>query len=302
MKKKLLVLIPLIIAIVTFIFVYRYYNKEDKTTTLTVSEKRWVEENNEKEYDFEVVNDYPLYGLNGTGVIFDFIDDFEEKIGIEFNKIPYLKTSIPTENSFRIRILSNDEKVEKNDLPLFIDNYVAVGKTYQRINHIKDIKNQVIGVFKEDSEDVSFYLKNGSNISYKPYSKIEELYTALDNEEVNMIIVPNVMYLNYTIQKDKYFINYYFNEMKKQIVLTLSETNKELNTIETKYYNKWRQTNYIEEYNERYLEYYLETNKLDAKTKATLISKNYVYGFVEYAPYVVNVNGNVAGIAGEYID
>ena len=63
MKKKLLVLIPLIIAIVTFIFVYRYYNKEDKTTTLTVSEKRWVEENNEKEYDFEVVNDYPLYGL-----------------------------------------------------------------------------------------------------------------------------------------------------------------------------------------------------------------------------------------------
>ena len=152
MKKKLFVIIPLIIAIVTFIFVYRYYNKEDKTTTLTVSEKRWVEENNEKEYDFEVVNDYPLYGLNGTGVIFDFIADFEEKIGIAFNKIPYLKTSIPTENSFRIRILTNDEKVEKNDLPLFIDNYVAVGNKYQRINHIEDIKNQVIGVFKEDSE------------------------------------------------------------------------------------------------------------------------------------------------------
>ena len=79
MKKKLVVAIPLIIAIVTFIFVYRYYNKEDKTTTLTVSEKRWVEENNEKEYDFEVVNDYPLYGINGTGVIFDFLSDFEEK-------------------------------------------------------------------------------------------------------------------------------------------------------------------------------------------------------------------------------
>ena len=134
MKKKLIVIIPLIIAIVTFIFVYRYYNKEDKTTTLTVSEKRWVEEHNEKEYDFEVVNDYPLYGLNGTGVIFDFIKDFEEKIGIEFNKIPYLKTSIPTENSFRIRILSNDEKVGKKDLPLFIDNYVAVGSKYQRID------------------------------------------------------------------------------------------------------------------------------------------------------------------------
>ena len=302
MKKKLIVIIPLIIAVVTFIFVYRYYNKEDKTTTLTVSEKRWVEENNEKEYDFEVVNDYPLYGLNGSGVIFDFIDDFEEKIGIEFNKIPYLKTSIPTENSFRIRILSNDEKPGKKDLPLFVDNYVAVGSKYQRINHVEDIKNQVIGIFKEDSEDISFYLKTGTNISFKTYSKIEDLYTALDNNEVNMIIVPNIMHLNYTIQKNKYYINYYFNEMKKQIVLTLSDNNKELNTIVTKYYNKWRQTNFIEEYNAEYLNYYLETNQLDAKTKATLISKNYIYGYIENAPYEVKVKGKVAGIAGEYID
>lgn len=302
MKKKLIVIIPLIIAVVTFIFVYRYYNKEDKTTTLTVSEKRWVEENNEIEYDFEVVNDYPLYGLNGTGVIFDFIADFEEKIGIEFNKIPYLKTSIPTEDSFRIRILANDEKVGKKDLPLFVDNYVAVGNKYQRINHVEDIKNQVIGVFKEDSEDVSFYLKTASNTTLKTYSKIEELYTALDNNEVNMIIVPNIMYLNYTIQKNKYYINYYFNEMKKQIVLTLSDDNEQMNTIVTKYYNKWRQTKFIEEYNKEYLNYYLETNKLDAKTKATLISKNYVYGYIENAPYEVKVNGKVAGIAGEYID
>ena len=302
MKKKLIVIIPLIIAVVTFIFVYRYYNKEDKTTTLTVSEKRWVEENNEIEYDFEVVNDYPLYGLNGTGVIFDFIADFEEKIGIEFNKIPYLKTSIPTENSFRIRILANDEKVGKKDLPLFVDNYVAVGNKYQRINHVEDIKNQVIGVFKEDSEDISFYLKTASNTTLKTYSKIEELYTALDSNEVNMIIVPNIMYLNYTIQKNKYYINYYFNEMKKQIVLTLSDDNEQMNTIVTKYYNKWRQTKFIEEYNKEYLNYYLETNKLDAKTKATLISKNYVYGYIENAPYEVKVNGKVAGIAGEYID
>ena len=70
MKKKLLISIPIIIAIIAFICVYRYYNKEDKNTTLTVTEKRWVQDNSEKEYDFEVVNDYPLYGLNGAGVIY----------------------------------------------------------------------------------------------------------------------------------------------------------------------------------------------------------------------------------------
>jgi len=116
MKKKIIIILSLLIAAVTFLFVYRYYNKEDKTTTLTVSEKRWVEENGEQTYDFEVVNDYPLYALNGEGVIFDFLDDFEEQVGIEFNKIPYLKSSIPTTDSYRIQILNNDDKPSKNDL------------------------------------------------------------------------------------------------------------------------------------------------------------------------------------------
>lgn len=302
MKKKLLITLPILIALIAFIFVYRYYNKEDSTTTLTVSEKRWVEDNNEKEYDFEVVNDYPLYGLNGEGVIFDFLNDFEKNIGITFNKISYLKSANPNSNSYRIRILNNDEKISKKDLFLFNDNYVAVGKKYQRLNHITDMKNIKFGILKEDKDEISYYLKSGSNLSYESYDDITKLYNALDQGTVNMIIVPNIMYLNYTIQNNKYFINYYFTELKKQIVLTLSNDNNELNNIVTKYYNKWRQTKYVSEYNDEYLNYYLTNNKIDAKTKAKLISKNYVYGYVENVPYEKKVNGKVAGIAGEYID
>lgn len=302
MKKKVIIILSLLIAAITFIFVYRYYNKEDKTTTLTVSEKRWVENNSEKAFDFEVVNDYPLYGTNGEGVIFDFLDDFEEQVGLEFNRIPYLKSTGPTADSLRIKILENREKPTKKDLFLFNDNYVAIGTNYQRINHIKDMKNIVFGVFKNDLEEISYYLKSGTNLSFKTYESITDLYKALDSTEVNMIIVPNIMFLDYTIEKNKYSINYYFTEMKKQIVLSLSESDKELNNIVTKYYNKWRQTNYVKEYNDAYLDYYLEKNKLNAKTKAKLISKNYVYGYVENAPYEVKVNGNLAGIAGEYID
>ncbi len=302
MKKRLLIIIPLIIATITFVFVYKYYNKEDKNTTLTVTEKRWVEQNSDKEFDFEIVNDYPLYALNGTGVIFDFIKDFEETIGIEFNKISYLKNQEPTTNGFRIRILNNDDKLSKNDLFLFSDNYVVVGKEYVRISHITDMKNIQFGVLKEDADEVSYYLKGGTNISYNSYEDITKLYEALDNNEVNMIVVPNIMYLDKTIQKEQYYINYYLTEIKKQIVLTLSKQDKQLNTIVTKYYNKWRQTKYIKEYNSEYLSYYLENNKLDAKTKATLVSKNYVYGYVENLPYEKNVNGKVEGIAGEYID
>ena len=302
MKKKLIIIIPIVIAIVTFIFVYRYYNKEDETTTLTVREKQWVQEHVDQTYDFEVVNDYPLYGLNGEGVIFSFLDDFEENIGLEFNRIPYLKESDTQTDSFRIRILDNDEQLGKKDLTLFNDNYVAVGKTYQRINNIKDFKNVTFGIFEEDSNNISYYLKSGNNLSYKTYKTIEEIYQALDNDEVDMVIVPNIMYLNYTIDNDKYAINYFFTEMQKQIVLTLSKDNEELNEIVTKYYNKWRQTKYVEEYNDAYLDYYLEANELDAKTKAELISKNYVYGYVKNPPYEQLVNNKVAGIAGEYVD
>ena len=302
MKKKLLIIVPIVIAALTFVFVYRYYNKEDKTTTLTIREKQWVQENADKTYDFEVVNDYPLYGLNGEGVIFNFLDDFEKNVGLEFNRIPYLKDSKPSGKSFRIRILDNDADLGKKDLPLFNDTYVAIGKTYQRINSIKDIKNTTFGVFKEDSEDISYYLKSGTNLSYTTYDSIADLYNALDNNEVDMIIVPNIMYLSYTIEKDKYSINYFFTEMQKQIVLTLSDDNNQLNEIVTKYYNKWRQTEYVKEYNEAYLNYYLDANKLDAKTKAELISKNYTYGYVDNPPYEQMVNGKVAGIAGEYVD
>ena len=117
-----------------------------------------------------------------------------------------------------------------------------------------------------------------------------------------MIIVPNIMYLDYVIEKDKYIINYFFTEINKQVVLTLSNDNDKLNDIVTKYYNKWKLTKFVEEYNAAYLDYYLEKNNLTAKQKANLISKNYVYGYVENTPYEVKVHGKLAGIAGEYVN
>lgn len=302
MKKKLIIILPIAIAAAVFFFTNRYYNKEDKTTTLTISEKRWVEKNNDKTYDFEVVNDYPLYAMNGEGVIFNFIKDFEDTVGIEFNIIPYLKTSSPSTDSYRIEILKDDTKLSENNLLLLSDNYIIVGKNYERINNTSDMKNITFGVFESDAEEVSYYLKGGTNLSYKQYKSITELYDALDKDEVNMIVMPNIMYLDYTIEKDKYFINYYLTEMQTQLVLTLSDNNKELNKIVTKYYNKWRLTKYVDEYNESYLNYYVQKNNISAKTKASLISKNYTYGYISNAPYEVKVNGKAAGIAGEYID
>lgn len=301
MKKKLFFLIPIIIVFSVFVGVYSYYNKQDAKNSLTVTEKKWVEENKSKVIDFSVINDYPLYGLNGEGVFFNFLTDFEQDVGLEFNKVSYLKEETTNSKGYSFRVLDNDTKLTKNDLLLFNDGYIALGREYQRINHISDMKNITFGVLKNDASDISYYLKSGSNLVYKSYDSVDALFTALDSNEVNMIIIPNIMYLNKTIGKKEYIINYYFTEMKKQVVLTLAEDNYKVNTIIKKYYKKWKSSEYVNVYNQAYLDYYMKENNISSKTKADLISKNYVYGYVENSPYEVDIDGKVAGIAGEYI-
>ncbi len=302
MKKKLIFAIAIVIAVVTFIFVYRYYNNEDKTTSLTVSEKRWVQDNKSKSVDIEVINDYPIYGMQGDGVFYDFINDLKKNVGLSINEIPYLKTSTATTDSIRFRILNNDEKLSDKDLVLFNDYYIAIGKTYQRINRIKDMKDLSYGVFESDKDLISYYLKSATNISYKTYKSIDDMYNALNNGDVNMIIVPNIMYLDKTISNSDYSINYYFTEITKKIVLTLSDNNEELNNIVNKYYNKWKKSRFVDEYDKEYFDYYVKKNKLSSKDKAALVSKTYTYGYVENSPYEVKKNGKIVGIAGEYLN
>lgn len=301
MKKKLLI-IPIIIAALAFIFVYRYYNHEDKSTTLTVSEKKWVQDNSRKTIDIEVVNDYPIYGMDGKGVFYDFVDDFSKNVGLDFNKIPYLKESETTTDSLRFQILDNDQKLTKNDLLLFEDYYIAIGRNYERINRIKDIKDVTFGIFDQDAETLKYYLKSATGISYKTYKNIGEIYQALDKNQVNMIIIPNVMYMDKNISSDQYSINYYFTEITKKVVLTLTNNNEELNNIVKKYYTKWKETKFIERYDKEYFDYYIKENNLTSKEKASLVSKVYTYGYVDNKPYETKKNGKVVGIAGEYIN
>ncbi len=302
MKKRIMIIIPILIAVIAFVGLYLYYNVEDGQTSLTVTEKRWLEKNTGTILDFEVINNFPLYGMNGNGVFFQFISDFEKDTKVEFNKIPYLKESNPSGTGLRFRVLNNEIALTDNDLLIFEDSYIAVSKTYQRIGHISEMKDIKFGVFAQDAAELSYYLKDGSNITYQSYDTIDQLYQGLDNGDVNMIIIPNIMYLDKLLGKNDYSINYFFTEMSKKVVLTLSDNDTKLNDIVKKYYINWKNHNYVKEYNKAFLDYYVEKNNLNAKTKAELISKNYVYGYVENAPYEVTINKKVSGISGEYLN
>ena len=304
MKKKTFIILPLFVVVIVFLGVYFYYNKEDSKTSLNVNEKKWVEENNRTMIDVNVLNDYPLYGLDGEGVFFKFLNDFQKDVGLDFNKSAYSKEDSLNSKDYSFKVLDSDSKLTNNDLLIATDGYIAVGKEYERINKVSDFKDSVLGVFKNDAAPISYYLKSGSNLAFKSYNTIDELFAALNSDDVDMIIIPNIMYLDKTIDNNGYYINYYFTEMKKKLVLTLSKDSSmmKLNTIVKKYFKKWKKDDYVKEYNKIYFDYYVNKNDITSKKKADLVKKNYVYGYVENYPYEVPLDGVVSGIAGEYLN
>lgn len=300
-KKQLFIIIPIIAFVVAFIGVFFYFNFQNRKTNFTLSEKEWLEENANTKIDFEIVNNYPVYGMDGEGVFFNYVDSLENKTGLEFNKIPVLDSE-KTDGSYSIRILNNDEELGKDDLLIFNDSYVAIGLQAMTITKEEDIQNLKLGVLSDDMSEVSYYLKSSNNISYVSYDNINKLYKGLDDKKVNLIVVPYMRYLDKIIASSKYYINYYFTDLSKKAVLTLNSDNKTLNSIIKKHFDSWKRKSYVDNYNSELLDYYLEKNDVSDKVKTELISKSYVYGYVENVPFEVTTNDSVEGIAMEYIN
>ena len=90
-----------IIAIAVLVFIalfFIYYYRE--SSLLTTDDKKWLSENGKKIVDIEVFNDVAVYGMNGNGVIFNFLDYISDETELKFNKIPYLKEEGTITNSY----------------------------------------------------------------------------------------------------------------------------------------------------------------------------------------------------------
>lgn len=299
MKKKFIFIIPVLLLVVTFVGVYFYFNSRDNITNLTISEKRWIEQNSSQKVDIEIYNNYPVYGDAGVGVFFDFIKDFEDNTDLLFNRIPY--TDETTSNSYRIRILRNEEPLSTKDILIAEDNYVAISKNNKVLTNINNFANTKVAVLKDDSAELTYYLKTADAVTFIPTTSISELVDALNSDKADYIIVPKLANLDVILENNNYYINYNFNEMTQKIVLTLSDNNEELNNIISKYYRSWKSRKYVSEYNKQYFNYYVAKSNINDKAKADLVSKTYVYGYVKNDPYEVIVDGEIQGLAGEYI-
>lgn len=292
MKKKkaiiisgLLFLLLIIVGVVYFIF-----NKEDKKSTLTLVEKQWIESNKNNVIDFGLINDVAILNNSGEGIIFDFMNNIEENTGLDFNKVSY-KYGDDLKEDYSFKVV---DEVTDDDILIYSDNYVLIGKENEKYNSIEEIKNSIIGVLEDTMDITNKYLAN-NDISYKSSNNITELLNSIIENSVDYIVLPKLVFLSNIKAENDLYINYNITEINDNYVITLGET-KKLNNILKKYYKKWSSENFDKSFMNKFANTYFNNKNVEEQSKVKFKSKRYVYGFVEDAPFDIEVNGKLVGI------
>lgn len=289
-NKKIGIIAIVVVLILGSIGVVRFFTKEDQKTALTVVEKKWIEDNKNDVIDFAALSNVPIVSDNGSGLLFDFLDDLETETELVFNKLSYDNN----EESTTEYSLAKKNEVSSDDLVLYQDNYILVTKENEYYTDVDEIKDLTIGVLNDDQKAIEEYLTGSSNITYKTYDSNDAVLNALTNNEVTAIALPKLDYLESILTSDDIHISYNITEYKINYVITLGD-NERLNTILTKYFNRWKERNLKDSFNTYLASTYFNYKDISEKSQTDFRSKRYTYGFVANAPYDVTINGSLQG-------
>ena len=90
MKKiKKIILISIISLLLISGIILGVYKVFKDKNSLTISEKTWISNNKNSVYTINVVNDINIFGKNGNGVFFDFINNLDEDLDLKLNSSVY---------------------------------------------------------------------------------------------------------------------------------------------------------------------------------------------------------------------
>ena len=288
-----------IIIIVVGVGLYFFLTAEDNETSLTILEKQWILRNKKTLIDINVPNNLSILADKGEGVVFDYITKIEKDTGLKFNKKSYnYKTKSSSLKGLSIAVLSNEDKISKNDVLFAEDNYVVLGMSEGYLKNLNDLYGKKIGIIKNDKTIVSNSVN--SNYNYVEYNTIDNLIIDLKNNKINYAIVPRYYSLKSVVNSSAY-IKYSFNNLSNKIVLRPNKNNR-LSDIMIKYLKSFKANSYNSSYEKKFMSFYINnTNTTDLDT-STLSSKIYRYGYVENSTYNILNNKKLYGFAGEYIN
>ncbi len=288
--KRILLVIPAIVFIVIATLIIMNVLKDENK--LTVKEKEWINNNLSTVQNVNIINNLSVFGANGSGVFYDFINDMSKEYGLKINPVTYNNGESSVSHGFMAT-----NSLDDNSLVIYEDNYVLIKKDYEIITDIASLSSKSIGVLSSDVTYLNSYLKS-FNLKLTAYENKKALEEAF-SKDLDYILVPKYEYLDYIIAND-YQISYHFNDIKRYYTYELQ--GDYFSSIIKKYFTKWNGKYFDSSYNKAMKQALIENLKLTDSDIKQLNSKVYSYGFINNSPYEIIMGGNYGGIISVYLN
>lgn len=288
--KRILLVIPVIVFIVVATLIIMNVLKDENK--LTVKEKEWINNNLSTVQNVNIINNLSVFGENGSGIFYDFLNDMSKEYGLKINPVTYNNGESSVSHGFMAT-----NSLDDNSLVIYEDNYVLIKKDYEVITDIASLSSKSIGVLSSDVNYLNSYLKS-FNLKLTAYENKKALEEAF-SKDLDYILVPKYEYLDYIIAND-YQISYHFNDIKRYYTYELQ--GDYFSSIIKKYFTKWNGKNFDSSYNKAMKQALIENLKLTDSDIKQLNSKVYSYGFINNSPYEIIMGGNYGGIISVYLN
>lgn len=288
--KRILLVIPAIVFIVVATLIIMNVLKDENK--LTVKEKEWINNNLSTVQNVNIINNLSVFGANGSGVFYDFLNDMSKEYGLKINPVTYNNGESSVSHGFMAT-----NSLDDNSLVIYEDNYVLIKKDYEVITDIASLSSKSIGVLSSDVTYLNSYLKS-FNLKLTAYENKKALEEAF-SKDLDYILVPKYEYLDYIVAND-YQISYHFNDIKRYYTYELQ--GDYFSSIIKKYFTKWNGKYFDSSYNKAMKQALIENLKLTDSDIKQLNSKVYSYGFINNSPYEIIMGGNYGGIISVYLN
>ena len=294
-KRNTIITIVVIAAIFLSIAIYFGLNYSADDNSLTVVEKKWITDNVNNIVDVNVYNDIPVYGYNGDGIIFGFLEYVTKETDIKFNKISYYTDSSFNETNISFQVVNSNKELDVQDILLYQDHYVVLASGTKDTISLDD--NFKLGILLSDAENTSEYFP--SNIELVQYEDLAKLINGLNNGEINYILMSNLANMD-DILANNLNIVYHVLDLKKNFILKVKEAT--IYNILNKLYNEYKNEEYEDDYTKNYLNNYYKSNNTSDLLQKNYNAKTYKYGYVVNMPYENYVNNQFVGTILNYLE
>lgn len=295
-KIIVLSIIGLILVLSLVIFILNYTKD---SSSFSILEKTWINNHKNNVIDISVYNDVPIYGQDGEGIIFSYLEEFTKSYNIEFNKVPYLQSGNTNLLDVAFKVTDYNYQLTDNDILLSKDYYVIVGNDKNSLNSLEDLQDKNIGIFDNDISNARYFLSNIKNIKYTTCKDEEEIFTNLTNKEVDYIILPKNLYLDEILKRDL-TISYHLYDIYKNYLITVNK-DKTLRSILNKFTMIYLKEYEKDDYKTSFVNTFFKYRKLSEAEKMNYNSSNYVYGYVVNMPFENTVNKEFVGTISNYL-